>query len=172
MATISKPQPGEYAAHFGDYISLVEAMDLIEALDKGKKGLIAFLSAIPADKFDYRYAEGKWSVREIIIHILDVERIFAYRVLRFSRNDRTPLAGFDDDDYIAESNASERSIQSIIAEFSAQRDSTIELFRNISPEMSLRSGIANGKEISVRALGYTIPGHEIQHMKVIKERYL
>ena len=103
---------------------------------------------------------------------MDAERIFTYRALRFSRNDRTALSGFDENEYVPESNASTRSLQSLIDEYSALRQSTIELFRNITDEMSLRTGIANGKEISVRALGYVIPGHEIHHEGVIKERYL
>jgi uncharacterized damage-inducible protein DinB len=169
---ISKPRKDEYAPYYETYISKVNTDDLIEALQKGENEFIQLLQAMPAEKLDYRYAEGKWSIRELVIHLMDVERIFTYRALRFSRKDQTPLSGFDDEPYIAESNASERSLQSLITEYSALRRSTIEFFRNISSEMSLRTGIANGKEISVRALAFIIPGHELHHLGVIRERYL
>jgi uncharacterized damage-inducible protein DinB len=170
--SISRPTADEYAPHYETYISKVQTDDLIGALENGRSELISFIRSIPAEKLEYRYQEGKWTIKEIIIHLMDAERIFTYRVLRFSRNDRTALSGFDENEYVPESNASARSLQSLIDEYSALRQSTIELFRNITDEMSLRTGIANGKEISVRALGYVIPGHEIHHAGVIKERYL
>ena len=169
---ITKPTSEEYAPFYENYISKVNNNDLIDALEKGKTEAIKFINSIPENKLDYCYQEGKWSIREIIVHLMDVERIFTYRALRFSRNDRTALAGFDEEEYVPESNASARSLQSLISEYNALRGSTIEFFKNITPEMSLRTGIANGKEISVRALGFIIPGHEIHHMNVIKERYL
>ena len=170
--SISRPTADEYAPHYETYISKVQTDDLIGALENGRTELISFLRSIPAEKLEYRYQENKWTIKEIIIHLMDAERIFTYRALRFSRNDRTALSGFDENEYVPESNASTRSLQSLIDEYSALRQSTIELFRNITDEMSLRTGIANGKEISVRALGYVIPGHEIHHEGVIKERYL
>jgi uncharacterized damage-inducible protein DinB len=169
---ISKPASSEYAPHFETYISEVKTENLIEELENGRREVLTLLQTIPSDKLEYRYQEGKWSIKEIIIHLMDAERIFTYRALRFSRNDRTAVAGFDENEYIPESNASERSLQSLIDEYSALRQSTIEFFKNITAEMSLRTGISNGKEISVRALAYSIPGHEIHHLGVIRERYL
>lgn len=169
---ISKPNADEYAPHYATYISKVNTDDLLAALDHERNEVIVFLKSIPAEKLDYRYQEGKWSIKEIVIHLMDAERIFMYRALRFSRNDRTAVSGFDENEYVPESNASARSLKSLIDEYNAQRQSTIEFFKNITIEMSLRRGIANGKEISVRALGYAIPGHEIHHMGVIRERYL
>lgn len=169
---ITKPQPGEYAPYFDTYLSKVKSENLIEELETGKAEVIGLLKTIPGEKLDYRYQEGKWTIKEIIIHLMDAERIFCYRALRFSRNDGTPVLGFDENEYIPESNASQRSLQSITDEYSAQRQSTIEFFKNITTEMSMRSGISNGREISVRALAYAIPGHEIHHLGVIRERYL
>ena len=169
---ITKPTTEEYAPYYETYVSKVNINDLIDALEKGQTEVIKFIESISADKFDYRYQEGKWTIKEIMVHLMDVERIFTYRALRISRNDRTALAGFDEDEYIPGSNASTRSLQSLIDEYIALRRSTIEFFKNITPEMSLRTGIANGKEISVRALGFIIPGHELHHTGVIRERYL
>jgi uncharacterized damage-inducible protein DinB len=169
---IARPDIHEYAPYYQTYISKVNTDDLFEALEKGEAEVITLLKSLPEEKLNYSYAEGKWSIRELMVHLMDVERIFTYRALRFSRNDQTPLAGFDDEPYIAESNAAERSLQSLLDEYHALRKATIEFFRNITPEMSLRKGIANGKEISVRALGFIIPGHESHHLGVIRERYL
>lgn len=172
LTKISKPGPGEYGPNYSGYIDKVEGDDLIAALESGSANLLNFARSIPADKLDYRYQEGKWTIKEIFIHQMDVERIFTYRALRFSRNDNTALSGFDDDDYVSESNASERTLEGILDEYTALRRSTVEFFKNITDEMSRRKGIANGKEISVRALGYIIPGHEIHHIDVIRTRYL
>ena len=172
QTNIGRPAINEYAPFYETYISKIGSDDLIKELENGEKDVTNLLKNLPEEKLDYRYAEGKWSIRELIIHLMDVERIFTYRALRFSRNDQTPLAGFDDEPYIAESNASERSLQSLLDEYHAIRKATIEFFRNITPEMSLRKGNANGREISVRALGYIIPGHEGHHLGVIRERYL
>lgn len=173
MSNISKPAEGEYPSYYHTYISKVDATyDLISALERGEMEFLSFINTISADKLEYRYQEGKWTIKEIIIHLMDAERIFAYRALRFSRGDGTNLAGFDENEYVPNSGASERSLQSLIEEYKALRQSTLEFFRNLTPEMSVRTGIANGREISVRSLGYIIPGHEIHHMNVIKERYL
>ena len=172
LTKISRPDPEEYSSNYAGYIHEVKGDDLIVAMESGSENLLSFISSIPAEKLEYRYQEGKWTIKEIIIHHMDVERIFCYRALRFSRNDSTALSGFDDDDYVAESNASERTLAGILDEYKALRRSTIELFKNITDMMSRRSGIANGKELSVRALGYIIVGHEIHHMDVIRAKYL
>ena len=169
---ISKPAPGEYAPHYATYIQRVEGIDLVAELEHSRERFLTFLRSIPQDKLDYRYQTDKWTTKEVLVHMMDVERIFSYRALRFSRNDSTALSGFDDEAYVAESNASARSLTDITVEYSAIRASTIELFGNINEEMSRRSGIANGKEMSVRAIGYTIVGHELHHMDVIRQKYL
>ena len=172
MNTITKPHGGEYSPYYHTYINNVKSDDLIESLEKGSENFINFMNSISTEKFDYRYQEDKWTVKEIIMHHMEVERIFTCRALRFSRNDKTALPGFDENEYIPESHASERSVESLLKEYIALRQSTIEFFKNITVEMSLRLGIANGKEISVRALGFVITGHELHHIAIIKERYL
>ena len=169
---ITKPETTEYAPYYHTYIGKVNQSDLITALKDGGDNFGKFVSAIPKDKADYRYADGKWTVKEVLSHLLDSERIFAYRALRFARNDKTELAGYDENLYVPESNAANRSIESFIEEGIYIRKATIALFESFTEEMSKRTGSANGREISVRALGFIIPGHEIHHLGVIKERYL
>jgi uncharacterized damage-inducible protein DinB len=173
MSKISKPHTDEFPVYYNTYIGKVSiADDLIAALEDSRDKFLSFIKTIPADKLEYRYQEGKWTIKEIIIHLMDAERIFSYRALRFSRGDSTNLSGFDENEYVPNSDAASRSLQSLIDEYAALRQSTIAFFKNISGEMSLRTGMANGREISVRSLGYIIPGHEIHHLAVIKERYL
>ena len=124
------------------------------------------------DKFDYSYAEGKWTIKEIIQHIIDTERIFAYRALRISRNDKTPLPGFDENDYVDNTNAKRRGIQDLLSEFSAVRHSNLLMYKSFSDEQLRRIGIASNNEVSVRALGFLILGHLKHHQKVFQERYL
>lgn len=169
---IERPQENEYPAYYETYIGKVEGKDLLAALKQGAETLANFLETIPDEKHGYLYAEGKWTIREIVGHLLDAERVFAYRALRFSRADKTPLAGFDENLYVPESRANHRKMLDLLAEFVALRASTVALFEGMNEEMTLRQGEANGKPISVRALGYIICGHEIHHMRVIQERYL
>jgi uncharacterized damage-inducible protein DinB len=124
------------------------------------------------DKFDYRYAEGKWTIKDIIQHVIDTERIFAYRALRISRNDITPLPGFEENDYVENTKANERGIQDLLAEFSAVRYATLFLFKSFSEEQLKRIGTASGTAISVRAIGFIIIGHQKHHQNVFQERYL
>ncbi len=169
---IARPAQSEYPVYYHTYISKAEGNDLIALLKKGNEDLQAFISALPTNKGDYRYQPDKWSVKEILIHLMDAERIFAYRALRFSRGDRTGLPGFDENEYVPNCDASSRSIENILTEYQALRASSISFFENLTHDMLIRSGIANGEEISVRALAYIIAGHEVHHLSVIKERYL
>jgi uncharacterized damage-inducible protein DinB len=169
---IAPPAPTEYEGHFGRYIALTNTQDLLPALEADNENFAAFIRSIPNDKLDYRYAAGKWTIREMITHITDTERIFAYRALRFARNDKTALPGFEENDYVPESNATNRTIESLLAEYSIVRQATIALLQSLTPEMLLRQGTASSYSISVRALGYTILGHTLHHQQVISERYL
>lgn len=169
---ITPPAPTEYEGHFGNYINLTQTSDLLAALQADNENFAAFIKHIPAGKLDYRYAEGKWTIREIITHLTDAERIFAYRALRFARNDKTALPGFEENDYVPESNATHRSIESLLAEYSIVRQATIALLQSLSPDMLLRQGTASNYHISVRALGYTILGHTLHHQQIIRDRYL
>lgn len=169
---ITPPAPTEYEGHFGNYINLTQTSDLLASLQADNENFAAFIKQIPAGKLDYRYAEGKWTIREIITHLTDAERIFAYRALRFARNDKTALPGFEENDYVPESNATHRSIESLLAEYSIVRQATIALLQSLSPDMLLRQGTASNYHISVRALGYTILGHTLHHQQIIRDRYL
>ncbi|MES2239180.1 MAG: DinB family protein [Bacteroidota bacterium] len=162
----------EYSIFNATYIKEAGDGDLHEDLEISLHDFIRFVQDIPMDKFDYRYAEGKWTIKEIIQHIIDAERVFTYRALRISRNDKTPLPGFNEDDYAANTNANDRHLQGLLTELSIVRQSTLALFKSLSEEQLKRIGIASNNEISVRALGFIIIGHQKHHQKVFKERYL
>jgi hypothetical protein len=169
---ITRPEPTEYAPYYGQYLTRIKHAELIPALEEGGKQFTAFAGTIPPDKADYRYAAGKWCIKEVIQHLIDTERVFAYRALTFSRNDKSALPGFDEELWTPQSNAAARSMDELLNEYKFVRGSTIALFRGCTPEMTERIGTANNNKISVRALGFIIAGHEIHHALVIKERYL
>jgi uncharacterized damage-inducible protein DinB len=162
----------EYADFYASYINALENVELLDTLEISLHEFIRFVREIPLDKYDYRYAEGKWTIRDIIQHLIDSERVFSYRALRFARKDRTPLPGFDENFYAGQVNTEVRSIQSLLAEMSTVRESTLSLFRSFSQEQLQETGIASDKVISVRALGFIIVGHQKHHQKVFQERYL
>jgi len=163
----------EYASFYGGYINQVsDEYTLIEELEISVHRLVKFVREIPMDKFDYRYAEGKWTIKDILQHLIDAERVFAYRALRFARNDKTELPGFEEDDYVLEANANKRSIQDLLTELLIVRQSTLALFKTFNDEQLLRIGIASNNPKSVRALGFVIIGHQNHHQKVFEERYL
>ncbi|MFB9080409.1 DinB family protein [Flavobacterium procerum] len=162
----------EYSGHFGTYLKQAGDGKLIEELEISLHAFIRFVQNIPMDKFDYRYAEGKWTIKEIIQHVIDTERIFAYRALRFSRNDKTPLPSFEEQDYADNTDADSRSIQDLLTEFSAVRHSNLLFYKSLSNEQLKRIGTASGNQISVRALGFILIGHQKHHQKVFEERYL
>lgn len=163
----------ETIPHFyKSYIKQIEETDLIQALRISGHRCLELVHTISEDKADYRYADGKWTIRELLCHMIDAERIFTYRALRFARNDKTPLAGFEENLYAPEANASGRSLAKIAAEMAHLRSATIDLFEGFTPEMLNRKGLANNNELSVVALGFIIAGHETHHCNVLKERYL
>ena len=172
MKLISKPLPGEYPAYASMYIDLVPDDGLvIQHLEENVKRMKYFILSLPDEVMKFRYAEGKWTIREILVHMIDDERIYSYRALRFARNDRTELPGFEQDDYAAYSGANSRKTESILEEYESVRKSTISLFRNLPDDAFLRSGKANNNPVTVRALIYHIAGHELHHMNIIKSRY-
>ena len=162
----------EYASFYAPYINALGEVDLIEELEIALHDFIRFVQNIPMDKFDYRYAEGKWDINEIIQHVIDTERIFAYRALRISRNDKTPLPGFEENEYIENTAANKRSIQDLLTEFSAVRHSNLFLFKSFPEEQLKRIGIASNVAVSVRAIGFIMIGHPKHHLKIFQERYL
>ena len=166
-------KPEEFAGHFATYINQVSSeYSLVEELEISVHRLIKFVQNIPLDKFDYRYAEGKWTIKDILQHLIDAERIFAYRSLRFARNDKTALASFEENDYVDEASASKRSIQDLLTELAVVRQATLSLYKSFSDDELLRIGIASNNPMSVRALGYVIIGHQNHHQRVFQERYL
>jgi uncharacterized damage-inducible protein DinB len=162
----------EYSGPFANYIQEAGEINLIEELEISLHDFIKFVQNIPLDKFDYRYAEGKWTIKDIIQHIIDCERIFAYRALRFSRSDKTALPGFEENDYVDNTNANGRSIQELLTELSAVRHSTLLFYKSLSEEQLKRIGTASTHQLSARALGYVIIGHQKHHQNVFQERYL
>ncbi|MDX6182861.1 DinB family protein [Flavobacterium sp. Fl-77] len=170
--TTSDLLENEYSGGFTNYIREAGDTTLIEELEISLHQFIKFVQNIPMHKFDYRYAEGKWTIKDIIQHIIDCERIFAYRALRFSRNDNTSLPSFDEDSYANSTNSNNRSIQDLLTEFSALRHSNLLFYKSLSEEQLKRIGTASNNNISVRALGFVIIGHQKHHQKVFEERYL
>lgn len=173
MRNIPKPLQGEYDPYTIMYIKLLPDDGLIiNHLEGNRDRFIQFLKSIPQEKLEYSYAEGKWNIKEILLHIIDDERIFAYRALRFARGDSRPLAGFEQDPYVEFSNANDRSIENLLDEYKSVRQATITLFSNLPEEALMRGGTANDHYVSVRALAYHIAGHELHHLNLIKEKYL
>lgn len=173
MKKIEKPSEGEYAPYTIMYIGLLPDDGLVlKHLEDNLKATRDFILSLPEEKLGFRYAEGKWTIKEILVHLIDDERIYAYRALRFARNDKTELPGFEQDDYALHSGANERSLEDILKEFSSVRRATISLFEGFDSEALMRAGIADGKVMSVRAAAYHIAGHEMRHLNIIKERYL
>lgn len=170
--TAKELRPNEYNPYYQTYINKVGDLELLEGLDSNLEIVLTFFRTIPDDKLEFRYAEGKWNIKEILQHIMDTERIFAYRALRIARQDKTPLPGFDQDDYVLPSKASARNFQSLLHEFVSVRIATLELFKSFDDEMLLATGTASNSSLSARAAGFIIIGHENHHIEVIKERYL
>jgi uncharacterized damage-inducible protein DinB len=179
LRTIQKPKEGEYPAYSNIYMDLLKDDGLVlQHMKDSFFKIKEFIYGLPEDKLYYRYAEGKWTIKEIMVHIIDDERIFSYRALRYGRNDNTPFHGFEENDYAKYSYANERSLASIFEEYEAVRKSTILLFQNLPDDAFMRSGggidddgsIVNVR--TVRALAYHLAGHELRHIKIIKERYL
>jgi uncharacterized damage-inducible protein DinB len=154
------------------YVNHVIDKDFMDAMKWSSQEMSALIASLPESKADYRYAPGKWTIRELMGHIIDAERIFAYRALRFARNDKTPLSGFDENVYVPESNVATRTLAELMNELRRVRETSIDLYKSFSPEMLDRIGSANNTEISVSALGYVIPGHETHHRTILKTRYL
>ena len=162
----------EYNPYYQAYIDKAEVTDLIEGLRQNGKRVISFLESIPDDKYDYAYAEGKWTLKELIQHVIDTERIFTFRALSFARKEKAALPGYEENDYAASSNANRRTKESLLNELSIVRQATIVLFESFTDEMLLHVGNASNSDVSVRAIGFILIGHENHHYKIIKERYL
>jgi hypothetical protein len=162
----------EFNPYYKHYVELVETSNLIDALSKGLNSTLGFFESIPTDKWDYRYADGKWTPRDILQHIADTERIFAYRALYFARSNNAELKGFDENLFAENALASHKSVVDLLQDYVAVRNATLSLFKNLDENQLKQNGKANGSTMSVRAAGFVICGHEIHHCNIIKERYL
>ena len=172
QAAATKPAPTEHAPEFSNYVALVGEGDIIQTLERQIENSLSLLRTIPSDKANFRYAPDKWSVKQLLGHLIDSERIFSYRALRFARNDQTPLPGYEQNDYVRNADFDSRNLTEMAEEFATVRRATIQLFRPLNETEWLRRGTANENEISVRALAYIIAGHELHHMGVLRSRYL
>ena len=164
--------PSEYSPYHKAYLDVVPDDDILATIASQLETIPALLKQIPEERGVYAYAPGKWSIKQLIGHMSDTERIFAYRALRIGRNDVTPLAGFEQDDYIAGADFNARPLQNLIEEFIAIRQSSLALFNQFTAEELLRRGTANGSPISVRALAYITAGHAEHHVRILKSRYV
>lgn len=165
-------KPNEYAEYYSQYIKQSGNANLLDVLKESAQALNNLFETISDEKMNYKYADDKWTIKDILLHIIDAERVFAYRALRFARADKTNLPGFEHNDYVVVANANGRSKASLLNEYNAQRESTIQLFSNFTDEMLMQIGVASGNPMSVRALGFVTAGHETHHCNIIKERYL
>ncbi|MAP54853.1 DinB family protein [Altibacter sp.] len=164
--------PSEYHPYFEHYIRCVREKSLMEGLTSGLIETQEFFEEIPTIKHEYQYASGKWSPKEILLHLIDSERVFCSRALHFARARNTELPGFDENEFASNSHANGRTMNDLLDEFVAVRTSTVLLFKSFSNDALLQKGKANNAEVSVRALGFLIAGHAVHHVQVIQERYL
>lgn len=169
----SELQPHEYDIYYQRYLDKLDnAVSLRSGFEEGKKNVITFFKSIPEDKLHYRYQPEKWTIKEILQHLIDTERIFMYRCFRIARKDTTPLAGFDQNIYISPSKANDKSLDDLLNEFLMNRNNSIALLTSLSDENLSFIGDANGGGMSARAASFTIIGHDIWHMEIIEDRYL
>src|SRR5215208_1956570 len=168
----ARPDSTEHAPYYSKYTDLVPDGDILSILGQQIDDTLALLGTISEAQADSRYAEGKWSIKEVVGHMIDTERIFGYRALRFARNDRTPLSGFEQDDYVSHGSFAEQRLSDLAREFEHVRRANIYLFRGLASEAWDRRGRASDNEVSVRALAYIIAGHELHHMGIIRTKYL
>ena len=158
-----RPSTSEYGAYYEKYINLVAGSDIIQSLETSTSDFLQFLQTLPANKWDYSYKWGKWTIKETLLHLMDTERIFAYRALRIARKDTTPLPGFEQDDYVPSSEAASRSPESIIEEYKAVRTMTIQLFKNLPATAYEQIGTASENPLSPLGVAYIIVGHQQHH---------
>ena len=166
-----RPSTGEYASFYETYISLVKSDDILAVLETQRLQTAHFFAARSERDGNFRYAPDKWTVKEVVGHLSDSERIFAYRALRIARGDQTPLSGFEQDDYVRGGNFRDRTLGDLAEEFAMVRAASVALFRSLDNDAWERRGTANKNEVTVRALAYIIAGHELHHRRILDERY-
>lgn len=173
MASVTVRRPGstEHHPYYEKYVSLVPDGDYLANLEAQGREHAKFLRGIGEEKSTFRYAPEKWSIREVVGHMIDAERVFVYRALTFAREDTTPLPAFDENAWAKASNAHDRPLRELVAEFEAVRSATLAMFRGFTEEQFARSGVANNNTASVRAIAFIVAGHERHHIRVLRERY-
>ncbi len=171
-SNMSRPEPSEYAPYHDRYISLVPGTDVVSTLESQRREMLVLLCGRDENEGDFRYSSDKWSLKEVLGHICDTERIFSYRALRVARGDRTPLPSFEQDDFVRNSSASRRPIADLIEDYIAVRRATLTLFRNLDEPAWTRRGVVSNAEVSVRAIAYIMAGHELHHRRILEQKYL
>ena len=169
---MNPPERTEYDPYYQKYVSLVENDDIVGTFASQPTKLQDIFTAMPEDKGSFAYAEGKWSIKEVLGHLIDGERMFAYRLFRIARADETPIEGFEQDGYIENAHSNDRSFADLLEEFTLLRRANILFLNNLSDQDSMRIGTANNAKISARALVYIMAGHIEHHLGILKERYL
>jgi hypothetical protein len=169
---LTTPESSEYAPHYARYISLVPNDDIVGLLDRQSGEMAELLSGISDEEANFRYAPEKWTVKQVLGHIIDTERVLAYRALRIARNDQTPIEGFEQDDYVKYGPCDSISLTELLREYTSVRQATALLFRHLKPDAWNRRGTANHNEVTVRALAYIVAGHQIHHCQILREKYL
>jgi hypothetical protein len=169
---IERPAPGEFVPYFGQYIDLVPQGDVLESLKRQVDDTGALVGGLSEREAEYRYADGKWSIKEVVGHVADTERIFVYRALCFARGEPSGLPGFDENEYVRHARFGARRLPDLLAELRVVRAATLSFFSGLDTEELLRRGSANNREYSVRAIAYIIAGHERHHAKVLADRYV
>lgn len=169
---MTRPDSTEYAPYYGKYVSLVPDGPIVATLGNQIETTLDLLRGLSETQGDSRYAPGKWTIKELVGHVIDAERIFAYRALRIARNDKTPLPGFEQDDFVAGANFNAIPLAELTDELAAVRESNLRMFRHLTDDAWLRRGTASDNEVSARALAYIIAGHELYHLDILKTRYL
>jgi len=167
-----RPDPSEYAPFYAGYVAKVPEGDLVATLEGQSGEYFQALNPITDTKGNFAYAPGKWTIKELLLHVVDAERVFSYRAMRIARSDTTPLPGFDEKAWVPHSGANDRSVADLLGEFRAVRGATLAMLRHLPPDSVTRRGVASEREISVRALAWIIAGHAIHHLGILRERYL
>jgi len=168
---MKRPEATEYAEYYGKYISKVPGVEVLSVLESQRAQMLKLVSGRTERDGNFRYAPGKWTVKEVFGHITDTERIFTYRALRIGRGDQTPLPGFEQDDFVKNGGFASRTLPDLAEEFDAVRSASIGLFRSFDEETWSRRGVASQKEVTVRALGFMTAGHQIHHRMILEEHY-
>jgi hypothetical protein len=168
---MKRPESAEYGEHYAGYISQVPGSDVLRILESQRLQMLHLFAGRSERDGGFRYAPGKWTVKEVLGHVTDTERIFSYRALRIARGDQTPLPGFEQDDYVRNGAFGERALAGLVEEFAAVRSASIALFRSFNEENWKRRGVASQKEVTVRALAFITAGHQIHHRVILEERY-